>query len=391
MNTTNNIKVSSNTDTVDDISKGIGEVTIADNDDDVPNNICGDIRSEVKSSEKKCTSCEQNLEHTETNEIGADNTPGTNDCMVLKAVDSLDILSKTGGEICASCGKEGASNTCNKCEQAKYCNATCKKKHRPKHKKACERRVNELHDIELFKQPPQEEDDCPICFQRLPLLCSGSQYNSCCGKMLCCGCIHAMDMEIENRKGKKTKLCPFCRTPAASSGKEIIKQLMKRVDIGDADAISILGYYYSEGMYLPQEDMNKAFEYWHRAVELGHVGACYRIGNAYQQGRGVNRDMKKAAYYWERAAMKGDANSRYNLGVFEYSQGNTERALKHWLISVMGGDDSLKQIQNLYSQGKATKDDFAKALLSYQKYLDEAKSTQRDQAAAARKDYKYIE
>ena len=45
--------------------------------------------------------------------------------------------------ICANCGKEGSdvTNTCNKCKSVKYCNAACKKKHRHKHKKACERYV----------------------------------------------------------------------------------------------------------------------------------------------------------------------------------------------------------------------------------------------------------
>jgi len=94
--------------------------------------------------------------------------------------------------VCANCGKEGydVTNTCNKCNSAKYCNAACKKKHRKKHKKECERRVAELHDQLLFKQPPEE--DCPICFITLPSLGSGQTYMACCGKVLwlypCCGC-----------------------------------------------------------------------------------------------------------------------------------------------------------------------------------------------------------
>ena len=49
---------------------------------------------------------------------------------------------------CANCGKEGTDlNVCNKCDLAAYCNAACKKKHRTKHKKKCERRVAELHMI----------------------------------------------------------------------------------------------------------------------------------------------------------------------------------------------------------------------------------------------------
>ena len=53
--------------------------------------------------------------------------------------------------ICASCGKEGNDlNVCDKCDLAAYCNAACKKKHRTKHKKKCEKRAAELHDDELY-------------------------------------------------------------------------------------------------------------------------------------------------------------------------------------------------------------------------------------------------
>ena len=52
---------------------------------------------------------------------------------------------------------------------------------------------------------------------------------------------------------------------------------------------------------------------------------------------------------------------------------------------------SLLVIQDLYCKGKATKDEYAKALRSYQAYLNEVKSIQRDEAAAAREDYKYFE
>ena len=109
--------------------------------------------------------------------------------------DMLKKLSTADVSVCANCGKEGndVNNICNKCKQVKYCNAACKKKHRHKHKKACERRVAELHDEKLFKQPPPPED-CPICFQQLPLvtnLLKGSRYYSCCGKLICSGCCYA--------------------------------------------------------------------------------------------------------------------------------------------------------------------------------------------------------
>jgi len=62
------------------------------------------------------------------------------------------------------------------------------------------------------------------------------------------------------------------------------------------------------------------------------------------------------------------------------------RALKHYQIAVRSGDsESLMRIQRLYSDGHVPKDDYTKALRSYQEYLDEIKSTRRDEAVAANK------
>ena len=41
--------------------------------------------------------------------------------------------------------------------------------------------------------------------------------------------------------------------------------------------------------------------------------------------------------------------------------------------------------------GRATRDDYAKALKAYQDYLDDIKSDQRDEAAAFSVEYKYYE
>jgi len=82
--------------------------------------------------------------------------------------------------------------------------------------------------------------------------------------------------------------------------------------------------------------------------------------------------------------MKGDVRARYNLGVDEACEGNFDRSLKHHIIAVRGGfTKSLERVKAMYTYGHATKDDYMAALQSYQEYLGEIKSPQRDKAAAA--------
>jgi len=290
--------------------------------------------------------------------------------------------------ICANCGKEGSdvANTCNKCNSVKYCNAACKKKHRQKHKKQCERRVAELHDEQLFKQPPPS-DDCPICFIRLPSITLIQVYMACCGKIICRGCIHAADERDKN----SASLCPFCRTPPPTSIREAIERYKKRVELNDANAIYNMGGFYAYGYHGLPQNMAKALELWLRAAELGHSGSYFTIGEAYRRGLGVDIDKEKAVHYYElAAAMSGGVYARHTLGKMEYEAGNIDRALKHLMISTNDGHKkSLQGIKQFYSNGYATKEDYTEALRSYQEYLDEIKSQQRDAAAAANADWKY--
>ena len=289
-----------------------------------------------------------------------------------KSIDD-DILS-----LCANCGKgeesAGDLKACTACMMVKYCNRDCQIAHRPQHKKACKKRAAELHDEKLFKQPPPK-GDCPICMLPLPPLYTGSKYNTCCGKIICSGCIHAVAI----RDGG-VGLCPFCRTPAPTP-EEIIEQYKKRVDVGDAEGIRNLGCCYSEGLCGLTQDRTKGLELWHQAAKLGNARANLSIGGAYYSGDGVERDEKKAEYYYELAAMGGVVEARYNLGVSEGHAGNMSRAVKHHMIAAgVGYNNSLeviKQIQ-MFMHGLATKDDYAKALRVYQAYLVEIKSPQRD-------------
>ena len=287
---------------------------------------------------------------------------------------------------CANCGRgeesTGDLKACTACKVVKYCNRDCQIAHRPEHKKACKERAAKLRDEALFKDPPQNED-CPICFLRLPTLLSGWRHKTCCGKRICSGCIHAVNIIDDEEK------CPFCRSPAPIE-EEGMKQIQKRVETDDAEAMNGLGYLYWRGSNGLPQDFAKALELWHRAAELGHAGAYNNIGNCYWYGRGVGMDKKKGKHYCELGAIGGFVGARYLLSNIEKNAGNMDKALKHFMIAVgFGHDGSLKQMKQLFMKGHVTKDEYSKALKSYQAYLGEIKSDQRDAAAAYDEGFKY--
>ena len=61
---------------------------------------------------------------------------------------------------CTACGKESdkeSMNICNKCKMVYYCNVACKKKHKSKHKKKCDRRVADYMMRTYLKNPHRLE------------------------------------------------------------------------------------------------------------------------------------------------------------------------------------------------------------------------------------------
>ena len=193
--------------------------------------------------------------------------------------------------------------------------------------------------------------------------------------MYSCRCIDTLYDE------QLCELCPFCRTPSPTSD-ETIERVKKRMEVNDAQAMYILGYYYSKGTAGLPQDMGKALELWYRAGKLGNPVSYFNIGNAYLYGMGVGRDMKKATHYHELAAIRGYVRSRHSLGIFEGNARNINKALNHFMIAAGdGSNESLKMIQRMYKNGHAVKDDYMNALRAYQTYLGEVKSDDRDKAA----------
>mmetsp|Transcript_29494 Transcript_29494/g.46316 ORF Transcript_29494/g.46316 Transcript_29494/m.46316 type:complete len:304 (+) Transcript_29494:114-1025(+) len=280
---------------------------------------------------------------------------------------------------CASCGIAEIDDIklkqCDDCDLVRYCSDECQKEHKSQHEEACKKRAAELRDKLLFKQPESTHlGDCPICCLPMPV---GSTcltcFCNCCSQTICIGC----DYEYQKQERGRRPSCAFCRQPLPKIDKEYRKQRMKRIEANDPAAMC------QEGKKEQHEKGNyrRAFEYYAKAAALGNVEAQCNLGYLYHVGQGVEKDRVKKMYYLEEAAIGGHPEARYNLGCEEWSNGNAERAVKHWIIAVKQGyDKAVKQLMNVFKAGIFSKEDLAAALRAHQAALDATKSPQRELA-----------
>jgi len=319
---------------------------------------------------------------------------------VLEKLGNNSIMSTNSDSMskCAACGKGGDNlKVCTSCEQVSYCNAKCRKAHRPKHKKECRQLAAERHneetaiinidvdaiiekfskievsDEELFADPPPKED-CDICML-IPM--RGERiYQSCCGKILCYGCMSASNDEMN--KGNMKRCCPFCRFPLPRTEMESVVRVKKRMAAGDAEAFLTLGGWYERGKNGLPQDNRRAFELYSRGAELGSFQSHCSLASAYLTGEGVEQDDEKAVHHLMLASIGGSDTARSMLGDAEANRGTMERAMKHYMIAAKRGhDDSMKEIGLGYKAGKVTKDEYASTLRAHRASRDEMKSKQK--------------
>ena len=273
---------------------------------------------------------------------------------------------------CASCGTVGGDDIKLKkcaCKLVKYCGVKCQKDHRPKHKKECKKRVAELRDELLFKQPESNcFGDCPICCLPVPADIEKIALMTCCGKIICDSCSIANKHREDERRLQHT--CAFCRTALPETDEEINELLMRRVEANDAAALSHMGT-----TKFREEDYIAAFAYYSKAADLGYADAHYHLSGMYHNGQGVEKDEKRVQDHTETAAIAGHPIARYNLGCTEWENGRADRAAKHFIIAAkLGSKKSLDVVKDLYKDGLVSKDDFAAALRGHQAAIAATKS-----------------
>ena len=273
---------------------------------------------------------------------------------------------------CAACGMGGGGlKACSACKLVKYCNVTCQRAHRPKHKEDCKRHAAES---QLFKTPPPREE-CPLCCLPLLLDAIHNNFKLCCSKIICIGCAYATQREKH--------ICPFCRSNEYEAYDErSIAYLMKHVEAGDAMAMQFLGSLYYDGDGVEQDE-EKALELWHKSAKLGCAKSHFNLGIHYvkRSKSGIDDENSRVKHHWELAAIGGDVVARHNLGIQEEVVWDMARAMKHYMIAArFGYDESLTRVREGFINGFVTKNDYELTIRLHHKAVGEMKSEQRDEA-----------
>jgi hypothetical protein len=287
----------------------------------------------------------------------------------------------TGDEVCAACGTAAVDDVKLKkcaCNLVKYCSVDCQKSDRPKHKRACRKRLAEIHDNKLFTQPDSSHfGECPICCLPLSIDANKSTINSCCSQFICNGCCYA-NQKRETEGGLEQR-CAFCREPAPYSDEEVDKRVMERIKKNDPVAMTEKGKQHEN-----EGDFGKAFEYFTKSAELGDVAAHFCLGRLYHYGNSVEKDEKKAIHHLEQAAIGGHPQARGILATHKAKNGMPDIAAKHFIIAAnLGCDVSLRGLKRLFVEGDVSKDEYAAALRGHQAAIDATKSAERDEAEEA--------
>jgi TPR repeat protein len=153
-------------------------------------------------------------------------------------------------------------------------------------------------------------------------------------------------------------------------------QLMQSAaDLGHADAMGGLGYFYSQGISVPK-DPEKALEWFRKGAEKGSAKSQYNLGTSLMKAHEENPDEKQAAEAidWIRKAAEQklpEANLTYGIYAYMGENGiaqNYELAATHFQIAA---DQGLADAQNylgaMNQNGQGMAIDHEQAIAWYRK------------------------
>ena len=156
--------------------------------------------------------------------------------------------------------------------------------------------------------------------------------------------------------------------------KKAVEWYRKAADKGEIAAMNNLGWKYAEGQGVPQDD-KKAVEWYRKAAEKGDTWAMNNLGWMYQEGRGVPQDDKKAVEWYRKAADKGHVTAMWRLG-WMYAEGRgvpqDDKKAVEWYrkAAKKGNTAAMNNLGWMYEKGRGIPQDDKKAVELYRKAVE---------------------
>ncbi len=150
---------------------------------------------------------------------------------------------------------------------------------------------------------------------------------------------------------------------------------LKAANRGHISAQYSLGilYFYGHGIEVNYE---KAFKCFSEAADKGSGEAQCFLGYLYENGEGVKQDYSKAFEWYSKAAAQGVPEAQFNLGVmFDNGQGVAQNYEKAFKLYSKAADKGVPEAQYnlglLYENGEGVSKDIEKAKYWYKKAADQ--------------------
>ena len=232
-------------------------------------------------------------------------------------------------------------------------------------------------DIENFVLPSQPE--CHICMLPLPFDGGNEDGKSllklqpCCGYVMCRACEESSFYGALKRgiAWDKAQKCPFCNCKQVTSRQQFMAALNRLVERGNIDAMYNQAKYFFQGNGVPT-DKRKGMELLHVAARAGSHKACRHLAILYFES-----DYNKAMRLFTRGAKLGDSICLYNVGMKRKAEDMND-SVHYFLKSASAGFQlALDEVKQFYLAEYITKDEYARALRSFQSAHDKVKSEAR--------------
>ncbi|MBR2974865.1 MAG: sel1 repeat family protein [Clostridia bacterium] len=121
---------------------------------------------------------------------------------------------------------------------------------------------------------------------------------------------------------------------------------------GNKHAMFKMGKIYDEAQLDQPEDATKAFTWFKRASDKGHLEATNNVGDCYETGRGVEQNLSKAVSYYKKCAVDECPIGQYSLALcYAGGIGITKNTAKALELLTKSANNNCKEAQ--YELGMA--------------------------------------